>query len=58
MRALAKKGKFPIERKGQGVAGILTDGTYKEPYKQDRDFAVHHSGGCSQAGPRNKALGL
>ena len=57
-RAMDRKGQHPQERKGQGVAAILTHGTYKEPGKQEQELLAHHHGGYSQVGPKNMAHGL
>ena len=47
-----------IERKGKGIAAILTQGNYNEPSRQVRDLNLHHEGGCAVLGPNRQAVGL
>ena len=49
-----------VERKGQGIAAILSQGNYNQPSRQVRDLSMHHEGGCAVVvhAPKNRPVGL
>lgn len=56
-REMVKNGQYPFERKGQGVAAILTHGTYGNQPRWEKLQQIHHVGGCSAVGPKGTPYG-